>query len=205
MKTFPYMLIMRNSRGGVIWQAYEVRNETEVKLLTKTATHNGFLVQEEEVGYADETTPGWRDTQEWKDYLAGKLSPRALGQERVREVLKDIRRDGPYWLTGYHDWLVSCFSLRDLDDLHGFTPIACWSELDGNKCKQWMVCVKDDKFYVDQLHGMDASRGYGLKPQLAESLTLPPHVFDWVFKDVIPKYLENHDNTKASKTEAPVA
>lgn len=185
------MLIMRNSSGGTIWQAYEVRDEKEVELLTKTANHNGFLVQEEEVGYTRETTPGWRDSQEWKDYRAGKLSGRALGQQRVREVLKDIRRDGPYWLSGYHDWLVSCFSLRDLDDLHGFTPIACWSEMDGKQCRQWMVCVKDDKFYVDPLFGSE-SHGYGLKPKPAEEMTFPPHIFDWIFKDVIPKHLEKY-------------
>lgn len=182
------MLIMRNQIGGMIWQAYRVENEREAELLSRSAKHNGFIVQTEDVDYAEETTPEWRETQEWKDYLAGKLSPRAQGQERVREVLKPIRRDGPYWLGGYNDWLVSCFSLRDLDDLHGFTPIACWSELSDNQCKQWMVCVRNNNYYVDAHFGSDSGRGYGLKPTPADEQIYPPHVYDWIFKTVIPEY-----------------
>jgi len=183
------MLIMRNSVGGMIWQAYEVHDTKEVELLTKSATSNGFVVQQEEIGYTDETTLGWRDTQEWKDYRAG----RAEGQNQVREVLKGIRRDGPYWLGGYNDWLVCCFSLRNLDDLHGFMPIACWSELDSRQCKQWMVFTKNERFYIDQLFGGDSGRGYGVKPVMADSVLLPTHIFDWVFKDVIPKHKMSRD------------
>lgn len=192
---FPYMLIMRNSYGGCIWQAYEVRDEKEVELLTKTATHNGFLVQKEPAGYIDETTPGWRDSQEWKDYRAGKLSGRALGQQQCREILKDIRRDGPYWLGGYHDWLVSTFSLRSPDDLQGFTPIACWSEIiktqacPSGLCMQYMVCIKDGQYYVDVLgSGQHGINGYGLAPTLATEQTYPPHIYDWIFKDVLPTH-----------------
>ena len=192
---FPYMLIMRNSYGGCIWQAYTVRDEKEVELLTKTATHNGFLVQKEPAGYADETTPGWRDSQEWKDYRAGKLSGWALGQQQCREILKNIRRDGPYWLGGYHDWLVSTFSLRSPDDLQGFTPIACWSEIIKSQahphglCTQYMVCIKDGQYYVDVLgSGQHGVNGYGLSPVLATEQTYPPHIYDWIFKDVIPTH-----------------
>jgi hypothetical protein len=184
---FPYMLIMRNSSGGMIWQAYSVQTEKEVELLTQSATRNGFLVQKEPDGYTDETTPGWRDSQEWKDYSAGRLSERAKGQEVVREVLKNIRRDGPYWLGGYKDWLIACFSIRNMDDLHGFTPLACWSELSGGMCKQWFVFKKDGQAYVDYFAGNVGNRGYGVKPVLATELTYPPHVFDWLFKDVLTK------------------
>ena len=187
MREFPFMLVMRNSPSGMIWQAYRVENAKEVELLTKSATSNGFIVEQEDADYTDETSPGWRETKEWKDYLAGRLSERAKGQADAHEVLKNIRRDGPYWLDGYHDWLVSCFSLRNLSDLQGFTPIACWSELDV-VCKQWMVCVKDGRFFVDYLPGDASGRGYGLKPVSAEEQNYPPHVFDWIFKDVIPKY-----------------
>jgi len=62
------MLIMRNSLGGMIWQAYHVENDKEAKLLTATATKNGFRVEKEPTGYTEETSPGWRDTQGWKDY-----------------------------------------------------------------------------------------------------------------------------------------
>lgn len=181
------MLVMRNTPSGMIWQAYRVANEQEETILTKNAKSNGFIVQCEPPDYTKETTPNWRETSEWKECVTGKLSDRAKGQEAVREILKGIRRDGPYWLDGYKDWLVSCFSLRDPKDLNGFTPIACWSELD-TVCKQWMVCVKDGEFYVDRLFGSDFGRGYGLKPKLAESQLYPPHVFDWLFKDVIPNY-----------------
>lgn len=198
---FPYMLIMRNHPEGVIWQAYEVRDDKEVELLTKTATHNGFLVQKEPAGYADETTPGWRESKEWQDYRAGRLSERAQGQMASREILKPIRRDGPYWLGGYHDWLVSCFSLRNPDDFHSFKPIACWSELVGEKpevhpsgyCAQYMVCTKDGQYYVDVLDhhsGQHGVNGYGLNPKmpLATEQTYPPHIYDWIFKDVIPTH-----------------
>ena len=179
------MLVMRNTSGGCIWQAYEVRNDREVELLTKTATNNGFLVQKEPAGYADETTPGWRDTQEWKDYRAGKLSGRALGQQKAREILKDIRREGPYWLGGYHDWLVACYSLRGPEDFHGFTPIACWSE-QTDQCNQYLVCVKDGQYWVDHLG--TSRMDYGLQPVPAESRTYPTHIFNWIFEDVIPRH-----------------
>lgn len=65
---FPFMLIMRNSIGGMIWQAYEVMEDKEVELLTKSARSNGFRVDHEPSGYTDESTPGWRDSQEWKSY-----------------------------------------------------------------------------------------------------------------------------------------
>lgn len=196
-RPYPYMLIMRNNTGGCIWQAYEVRDDKEVELLTKTARHNGFLVQSEDVGYATETTPGWRDSQEWKDYRAGKLSGRALGQQQCREILKDIRREGPYWLGGYHDWLVSCFSLRSPDDFQGFTPIACWSEISKRSdkypqgcCVQYLVCIKEGQYYVDTLRGAEQHgvNGYGLNPKmsLATEQTYEPHIYDWIFKSVIP-------------------
>lgn len=71
---YPYMLVIRNSYGGMIWQAYTVQNDKEVELLTRSARSRGFIVQTERAGYTEETTPGWRDTQGWQDYLA-KHSP----------------------------------------------------------------------------------------------------------------------------------
>jgi len=66
---FPHMLIMRNSPNGSIWQAYRVENEIEVQILTKNARHNGFIVQKELEDYTTETSPRWRETEEWKAYL----------------------------------------------------------------------------------------------------------------------------------------
>jgi hypothetical protein len=62
---YPFMLIMRNSPGGMIWQAYEVYNEDEERILTKNANSNGFIVQKENTGYTEETSPGWRESKEW--------------------------------------------------------------------------------------------------------------------------------------------
>jgi hypothetical protein len=98
-------------------------------------------------------------------------------------------------LGGYNDWLVCCFSLRGPEDLLGYTPIACYSELgkqlkDPNKtaCVQYMVLVKDNEYFVDCNRGDVWGRGYGVKPELAESQSYPPHIYDWVFKDVIPNH-----------------
>ncbi len=179
---YPYMLIMRNSPDGMIWQAYTVKNDQESSILTKNAQTNGFIVQKEELEYTDETSPGWREIQEWKDCISGKLSGRAKGQEEVRQVLKDIRRDGPYWLGGYNDWLVACFSLRGLEDLHGFTPLACWSEQIPECCVQYLACVKNNELYIDVLRGTDRNRSYGIKPELAINQTFPSHIFDWIKK-----------------------
>ena len=71
---YPYMLIMRNTPDGCIWQSYIVENDTEEHLITNSARSNGFLVNQEELGYTSETSPGWRETQDWKDYLAKYMS-----------------------------------------------------------------------------------------------------------------------------------
>ena len=53
----------------MIWQAYTVQNDKEVELLSRSAYRNGFRVEMELVGYTEETTPNWRDSQAWKNYL----------------------------------------------------------------------------------------------------------------------------------------
>ena len=69
---YPYMIIMRNEPSGMIWQAYTVRDAVEETLLTKTARHNGFIVEREELGYTTETFSGWREDACWKEYRAAK-------------------------------------------------------------------------------------------------------------------------------------
>ena len=68
--TSPKSLIIRNEFGGMIWQCYRVHNSEEVRLLSKTAKANGFLSVQLEQGMDDveETWPGWRDTDTWKEY-----------------------------------------------------------------------------------------------------------------------------------------
>jgi hypothetical protein len=183
MLELPHMLIMRNSPDGLIWQAYEVRTEQERQVLTENATRNGFVVQHESINYTEETSPGWRDSKEWKNCLFYRKSPEKHPSFPVYEIFKKVKRCGPYWLGGYRDWLVACYSVRNLEDMHGFTPVACWSELDGC-CKQWLLCEKDGEFYVDYLSGNDMNRGYGLKPMKVTEQAYPPHVFDWVFNEL---------------------
>jgi len=185
---FPYMLVMRNSHSGCIWQSYRVENDKEVELLTSTARSDGFLVQKELADYTDETCPGWRNDAEWQARITGIPTEKQKKQQLVYDIMKTIKRNGPYWLSGYKDWLVSCYSIQYINDLQGFTPIACWSECSDDCCKQWLVCVKDGEFYMDKNFGTDRGRGYGLKPVPVESIIYPPHIFDWIFKTIIPNY-----------------
>lgn len=66
---YPHMVIMRASPNGCIWQAYQVKNELEEKILKTNGERNGFVVTIEEDGYTEETYLNWRDTDEWKKCL----------------------------------------------------------------------------------------------------------------------------------------
>jgi hypothetical protein len=60
-------LYIRNTVGGMIWQSYAVRNETEVEMLRKTALANGYLsVTLDPTPPDEETFPNWRDSESWK-------------------------------------------------------------------------------------------------------------------------------------------
>lgn len=182
--TYPKQLIMRNTYGGMIWQAYTIENAEEETILTKNARSNGFMVQSEPVGYTDETSPGWRDDESWKKCLLRYRNPNdpiILKEDKHYTIFSKIKRDGPYWLGGYKDWLICCYSVRSINDLKGFTPIACYSELDGC-CKQWLLCRKDGEYYIDRLFGTDGGRGYGLNPIKLDEQLLPSYIFDWVKK-----------------------
>lgn len=85
--TYPKMIIMRNTCGGCIWQAYRVENEQEETILTKNARHNGFIVQSERENYTTETSHGWRDSSEWKQCLA-KNHPNSLSLQPNQTVNK---------------------------------------------------------------------------------------------------------------------
>ena len=159
------MLVMRNTPGGCIWQAYTVENNQEVELLTATAEKNAFLVERKPAGYTRETFPGWREAREWKDYRDGTPTPR----QALLDVLKGVRCEGPYWVgEGRIGWLANCFNLRNLKDLKGFKPISCWSGMKKKTephCFQYLVCTKNRRRYIDIRRGSDRVKGYGLKPK----------------------------------------
>lgn len=64
------MLVMRGKPKGMVWQAYRVENKKEAVLIRRSAMNNGFYVFEESADYTEETSPGWRVTNEWKSYSA---------------------------------------------------------------------------------------------------------------------------------------
>lgn len=175
---------MRNSPEGMIWQAYNVDDEEEETILTQNAKTNGFIVSREVAGYTEETCPDWRESEAWAKSLKYFRDPSSKPENKVYSILKNIRRDGPYWLGGYKDWLVACFSLRSEEDLKGFTPIACYSELIKEGCVQWMVLTKDDCYYVDKHDFRVSGRDYGVFPVKHSELLYPSHIFDWLYKEL---------------------
>lgn len=59
-------LNIHNTPGGLIWQVYHVKNQTEINMLTATARSNGFISHSINNTIDDEETwPNWRDTKDW--------------------------------------------------------------------------------------------------------------------------------------------
>jgi hypothetical protein len=60
---FPKTLIIRNSKGGMIWQVYHVQKESEASKLSFNATRNGFesINLEDYQPHYEETFPNWRE------------------------------------------------------------------------------------------------------------------------------------------------
>ena len=68
--TWPKQLVIRNTPHGAIWQCYHVKSELESSILTSNSKANGFLcVTLTDVLDVEETSPGWRDTDGWKECL----------------------------------------------------------------------------------------------------------------------------------------
>lgn len=65
---YPKTLMIRNSKGGMIWQVYHVNNKAEAALLSSNAYKNGFYgsTLENYQPKEEETWPGWRDDPQWK-------------------------------------------------------------------------------------------------------------------------------------------
>lgn len=60
---FPKTLVIRNSKGGMIWQIYHVQKESEADKLSFNATNNGFesITLEDYQPQHEETFPNWRE------------------------------------------------------------------------------------------------------------------------------------------------
>ena len=61
---FPKTLMIRNHKGGMIWQIYHVQKESEAKKLESNAYNNGFYgsTLEDYQPNEKETWPDWRET-----------------------------------------------------------------------------------------------------------------------------------------------
>lgn len=62
---FPKTLMIRNHKGGLVWQVYHVQKQTEVDRLIKNSWQNGFYGSTLENYQPDEeeTWPNWRETE----------------------------------------------------------------------------------------------------------------------------------------------
>jgi len=74
-------LHIRNHRGGMIWQVYNIQHDYEAVILQSNAKGNGFYYTEIVEACNDETFPGWRDTDRWTscviDYMNEQDEPTA--------------------------------------------------------------------------------------------------------------------------------
>lgn len=61
---FPKTLVIRNHQGGMIWQIYHVKKESEAQKLAYNATMNAFeaITLENYQEDMEETWPDWRET-----------------------------------------------------------------------------------------------------------------------------------------------
>ena len=70
-EVYPKTLVIRNTKGGLIWQVYNVEREKEAILLSINATKNGYecitLVDFDDSLF--ETYPDWRSTDGGKEII----------------------------------------------------------------------------------------------------------------------------------------
>jgi hypothetical protein len=61
---YPKTLMIRNEKGGLIWQIYHVQKESEAVKLATNANRNGFYgtTLENHQPEQEETWPDWRET-----------------------------------------------------------------------------------------------------------------------------------------------
>jgi hypothetical protein len=62
--TYPKTLMIRNHKGGMIWQIYHIQKESEADNLTSNAHKNGFWgsTLEDYQPEREETWSDWRET-----------------------------------------------------------------------------------------------------------------------------------------------
>jgi hypothetical protein len=62
---YPKTLIIRNHKGGMIWQVYHVQKEIEASRLSENAYKNGFfeITLEDYKPESKQTWPDWRETE----------------------------------------------------------------------------------------------------------------------------------------------
>ena len=61
---YPKTLMIRNEKGGMIWQVYHVQKQSEADKLAVNAYKNGFYgstLEDHQPEY-EETWPDWRET-----------------------------------------------------------------------------------------------------------------------------------------------
>lgn len=61
---YPKTLMVRNTKGGLIWQTYHVQKQSEAEKLAANAYANGFYgstLEDYQPEY-EETWPDWRET-----------------------------------------------------------------------------------------------------------------------------------------------
>ena len=61
---WPKTLMVRNHDGGMVWQVYRVKKQSEAEKLTYNANLNGFhgTTLEDHQPEIEETWPDWRET-----------------------------------------------------------------------------------------------------------------------------------------------
>lgn len=83
---YPKTLVIRNEPTGMIWQLYNVNNETEASILASNAKRNGFygITLEDYDPTHEETFPDWRQTKGGKAIIEMAQSVQADDQDSVQ-------------------------------------------------------------------------------------------------------------------------
>lgn len=68
---YPKTLMIRNHKGGLVWQVYHVQKQKEADMLERNAYQNGFFgsTLEDYQPEIEETWPDWRETEGGKEII----------------------------------------------------------------------------------------------------------------------------------------
>lgn len=110
---------------------------------------------------------------------------RFYGQRAIREMFKNLPVHGQPCASE-----IDCiYSIRYLEDLHGYIPVAYAYDWEKNekgrkvKVKTYLVLEKDGKLYVDPF-----ANGYGVHPIPITDMVYPSEIFDFIFHNVEPAW-----------------